>query len=82
MQNFLLPKNDLLSNVSLQQQWETPALALILLYNAINLQLRGDLNMSGLVWFGFFILLFLSPSPCFKEKISIHFKVLERAACF
>lgn len=38
--------------------------------------------MSGLVWFGFFILLFISPFPCFVEKISINFEVLERAACF
>lgn len=67
-QNFLLPKNDMLSHASLQQQWETPALALILLYNAINLQLRGDLDMSGLVWFRIFIPLFISPFPCFVEK--------------
>lgn len=82
MHNFLLPKNDLLSHVSLQQQWEAPALALILLYNAINLQLRGDLDMSGLVWFGFFYPSSSFPLPMLCRKISINFEVLERAACF
>lgn len=56
-------------------------MALILLYNANNLQLQADLDMSGLVWFRFFVPLFFFP-PLLCRKISINFEVLERAACF
>lgn len=52
-------------------------MALFLLYNAINLQLQGDLDRSGLAWFRvFFSFLFFPPMLC--RKISINVTVLRK----